>query len=266
MDRILACIVLAGASLLVATPACAGINVTVEAAGVRTTTTPLSIAATETFNSQTVSNTPQNLGSVFGSTVGAAPLFNAAGSTIDNVIVAAANNNGGASAAGTGFISNYGNYGRNYNTSSVGTGDITIALNGGVTYFGLDMESVNTGNTVSLYSGATLLYTFSTSDLMPLIGASYLSANGDYWAFVNFYATGGATIDKVVLSGNYFESDNYTIGNYTATTGTAVVSSAPTSPPVGVPTLPDWGEAILALLLGLTAATTLRMRTRGRVD
>lgn len=225
----LLCFAIGGAGLLAAGAAQAQVSVTVEAAGVRESTATFSSAAMETFNTQTISNAT-TLSSVFGSQVGSTTLYTATGSSISPVNISAATNNGGASLNGTGAISGYGRFANNYSNSTFvypNSTSITVNLGSSVNYFGLDMESVNNGNNVALYSGSTLVYNFSTNDLMNLIGSNnaYKSSNNDFWAYTNFYGTNGVTFDRVVLSGQYFESDNYILGNYSAISGTSVTLS-----------------------------------------
>jgi hypothetical protein len=92
-----------------------------------------------------------------------------------------------------------------------GTGSVTLNFAQAVDYFGLYWGSVDTYNFGDIYSGGTLLQTFSGADVP---GAQ---ANGSWTSdadnvFVNFLAAPGETFDKVVLrsNGRAFESDNHT--------------------------------------------------------
>ena len=218
--------VVCGAGVLFTGLAQAQVSVTVENANVRLSTSTFSSAAMETFDAQSTANAT-TLNNVFQSAVGTATLYTATGSSISPVNVGAAGTFGGASANGTGTISGYGKFANNYPNSTFvypNSTSITVNLGASLNYFGLDMEAVNNGNNVALYSGSTLVYNFSTNDLMNLIGSNsaYKSSNNDYWAYTNFYGTNGVTFDRVVLSGTYFESDNYVIGTYSAISGTSV--------------------------------------------
>ncbi|MHC5861845.1 Npun_F0296 family exosortase-dependent surface protein [Nostoc sp.] len=90
------------------------------------------------------------------------------------------------------------------------TGAVTINFAKALDYFGLDWGSVDVGNSIAFYNGSTLLNTFTGSDVPGTThSGNQTSANDN--VFVNFFADGGLTFDKVVLSSSVvaFESDNH---------------------------------------------------------
>ena len=127
-------------------------NITGEAPGVQNSTATFDTSGVETFNSYSAGG-PQNLSSTFGDGV---PGLSA---TINNVTLYPPDIYGGA--GGTGFYA-----------SDAADGGITVTLNLPVTYFGLWVSAMNDGNTISIYSGATLLTTFDTAGMAVLIGSN----------------------------------------------------------------------------------------------
>ena len=95
------------------------------------------------------------------------------------------------------------------------TGSSTFTPGGAYNYFGLYWGSIDTYNTVSFYSGSTLVGSV-TGGMVPPANGSQTAANTN--EFVNFFLTGG-TYDHVVLSTTSanFELDNVAYGAVTAT-------------------------------------------------
>ncbi|MDD3371330.1 MAG: hypothetical protein PHE27_05835 [Alphaproteobacteria bacterium] len=210
--------------------ACAdSIQVTLEDPGVQQTTSGFTNVGVEDFNSYSayVGSGFQTLSTSFSGIVGGYDAISGLSATITNVAVTAADQYGGA--GGTGY------YATDYFSST--TQQVTIVLNQDVTYFGIWISAMNSGNTVSLYSDDTLLYSFDTATMSALVASNsgyygnpttaFLNQNtGEPYAFVNFYDTNGS-FDKIVISGTGFESDNYTVGIYSSQTGTSAGESAP---------------------------------------
>ncbi len=121
----------------------------------------------------------------------------------------------------------------------------------GVTYFGYYLPALDGGNLLELYSGATKIFSFSQAAVLAAVGGNpayfgkpddpYQGQNGGQpYVFVNFFATDGATFDRVVFResptvGGY-ESDNHTVGYYKDITGTPVS---------GVPEPATWAMMII---------------------
>lgn len=125
---------------------------------------------------------------------------------------------------------------------------VTLAttLSSGINYFGFWLSALDLGNQVAFYKGATLVYSFTPSDLIKALGScsasnaycgnpnpSKLGQNsGQLYAFVNFRDSNG-TFDRVSFqenpaSGGY-ESDNHTVGYVTAVSGTVVSVAEPST-------------------------------------
>lgn len=196
-------------------------NITGEAPGVQNSTASFATFGVETFNSYTASGPdglggllPQNLTSNFGGGV------SGLSASIDNITLLPPDIYGGA--GGTGLY------------ASDAAGSITVTLNQPVTYFGLWVSAMNDGNVISIYNGDTLLTSFDTAGMAALIGsdpAYFGNPNipgpgndpSEPFAFVNFFDETGS-FDKIVIgSDGTFESDNYTVGTFTAESGTSVI-------------------------------------------
>ena len=145
-------------------------------------------------------------------------IFTSSGSTTpayspfsSGIVVKGGTSTGGAFAAPNGDTSNYFAVG----APTTYTGSSTFTPGGSYNYFGLYWGSIDTYNTVSFYSGSTLIGSV-TGSMVPPANGSQTAANTN--EFVNFYLTGG-TYDHVVLSTTSanFELDNVTYGNVTAT-------------------------------------------------
>lgn len=90
------------------------------------------------------------------------------------------------------------------------TGDVTIRFASALDYFGFYWGSVDTYNFVDVYSGGSLLRTFTGADVpgAPANGQQSGDANNVY---VNLLADKGQSFDKVVMrsTGRAFETDNH---------------------------------------------------------
>lgn len=188
------------AALLSGTAAQAVTLVTVEAAGLTSTTRNLAVSAVENFDAQTTGGnvTPVNTS------------FNAIGVTgvFTSTQVLAADQYTGAGGTGNGVAVRE-------------TGDLSISFTGTpLNYFGVWASALDANNTVAFYKGATLLGSTNLT-AFPLSGAYAGNPSGPFagqnggekYAFFNFRVTEG--FDRVVLSqngGGGFELDNITIG------------------------------------------------------
>lgn len=96
----------------------------------------------------------------------------------------------------------------------------TLNLSTGVSYFGMWWSAGDSGNVLDFYSGATKIFTF-TSSIMNGLSSSYNGNpntgsnrggnSAEKYAFINFFVQSGAQIDKIVARGSNFESDNWTL-------------------------------------------------------
>lgn len=157
---------------------------------------------------------------------------------------------------------------------------LTLTLDRSVQYFGLYFTAGDPHNVIELYSGSTLVLSFTTATLLQMIpntpGTVITAINGqqyntqDYfgrpgstqagspngrqnpteaYAYLHFFASGGTTFDRIVLKQNpnnitaIFENDNH-----------SVLTAAPIIPDtlVSVP-IPEPASAMLAALASLGA-------------
>lgn len=216
--------VLACATGAVVLPASAdSFTLTYEAPGVQNTTASFSQVGVETFNERSVSNNQS-----FTSTLGTSGLS----ATYSGVNIRGADLYGGA--GGTGEFAS---------TNSVA--GYSVTFNQQVDYFGYWLSALDAGNVVSFYNGSTLEATYNAGTIFGTAvkgqsayfgnpNAAYLGQNGSQaYAFINFYDTTG-TFNKVVFSesnpndGDY-ETDNQTVGIFSAISGTVVSVPEPAS-------------------------------------
>ena len=171
--------------------------------------------AVETFNNATVSNS--NIVSTFN------------GSALTGTY------SGGFSLSGANLYGGAGGSGQYITTSS----SYTLSLSGNVNYFGLWFSALDQGNLLSFYQGNTLVYSFTPSAFISLVGAcpsasgycgnpnaSQAGNTAQQYAFLNFYDYSGS-FNKVVFTETPgfggFESDNQTVANLAnAPTGIAI--------------------------------------------
>ncbi len=247
---------LAGCVLLgTGAPRADTITVTYNAAGVQTPnaasicgSTAGCTVAYETF-SYVSPGTASSYTSNFSSGTGVASAYTGVYSPIQ---VNAADQYGGAGGTG--------NYDVVFGTSNT----LTIANNqtgGGVNYFGLYISALDAGNELQFYNGNTLVYTFTSQNLISALGScanghsgnaycgnpsDWYADSGELFAFVNFTDTGG-TFNKIVFTqngGGGFETDNHTVAYNSALVTTGVPE------PAGIAVM---GVGLLALLLARAA-------------
>lgn len=156
--------------------------------------------------------------------------------------------------------------------------DLTTALAGGVTYFGFWLSALDGGNTVSFYSGNNLLFNFSATDArnfingLPSASSYYGNPNSQFagqnssepYAFLNFYARGGTTFDRIVFAENPqqggYESDNHTVGQWKRISGTVIPVPGTNTNVGGVPEPASW--LMLISGFGMVGAGMRRRRAQ----
>ncbi len=212
---------LSAAAVLVAgaSAAQAGFTVTYEAPEIVNCTAGFDYFGIETFNGKTGQ-------SDFTST------FNHDGNTIElkysGVQVIPFNQYGGAEQTDYAVAGLQGN--------SSYTIEITQGGSGGVNYFGYWLSALDGGNTVTFYSGATEVFTYSPGNVQTLLagqdgywGNPYTGEVGhELFVFLNFFYEDG-TFDRIVFSQSNtagYESDNHTVGFYNRQSGTPVPEPA----------------------------------------
>jgi hypothetical protein len=211
------------------------------------------------------------------------------GTVSGDCAVSAVGDYGGASADANSSSPTTLGAGSNYASTSNPSTEITIDLDEPAKYLGMWWSAGSPSNTVELYSGADRVASMTTATLMTLLtGATVSSVDGptydtdDYrgnprdgsaaeepFLYLNLYATGGASFDRVVLSGGGFEFDNIAVSD---------LQQTPTPYQVGVEFIPGenappaeedlastgfdaqglFGLALLAVAAG---AVALRRRT-----
>lgn len=96
----------------------------------------------------------------------------------------------------------------------------TLNLSTGVSYFGMWWSAGDAGNVLDFYSGATKIFSFTSSVMSglssvyngnPNTGSNHGGNSAEKYAFINFFVQSGAQIDKIVARGSNFESDNWTL-------------------------------------------------------
>ncbi len=165
-----------------------------------------------------------------------------------------------------------GQYAVTFNSSGYSL-DLSTGLPGGVTYFGFWLSALDGGNNVTFFSGGNQLFSFSASDAktfidgLPSSNSYYCNPNANFatdnchepYAFLNFYARGGTTFDRIVFAENPevggYESDNHTVGQWKRMSGT-VIPVAGTS--TAVPEPASW--LMLISGFGLVGAGMRRRR------
>jgi hypothetical protein len=147
---------------------------------------------------------------------------------------------------------------------------LTSTIPGGVNYFGYWLSALDAGNTVSFYSGGTLLFVFDPTDVLAAVNAAPVPSayygnptapfhgqnGGEPYVFLNFFNDHG-TFDRIDFSENQnfgggYESDNHTVGHFlTKGTGTVVPQAN------AVPEPASW-----AMMIGGFALVGLMVRAR----
>ena len=156
--------------------------------------------------------------------------------TIDEVYLQKANLYGGAT--GTGYYPV-----QSAAPSGVGgpnaVAETTLTLNKPSSYFGLWWSAGDPYNTLSFYSGNTLIASFDTKTILDNLPNSYFGNpttkfngqdRGEPFAFLNVYAKQGVTWDRVVMNNDGssgFESDNWTVRSQAWGTLAGETGSAP---------------------------------------
>ena len=219
-------IALAAATASLATSAQAAIPFTVslesEMPGAQNSTSGFDAVGVEDFN-----NVGNGNGMNFVSSFGGS----AFSGSYSDVMVIPADQYGGANGTGS--------YPVTFTTSGYSV-DLSTNLPGGVTYFGFWLSALDGGNNVSFYSNNSLLFTFSASNArdfingLPNAAAYYGNPNsqfagrntGEPYSFLNFYARGGTSFDRIVFAenptGGGYESDNHTVGRWNRISGTII--------------------------------------------
>ena len=247
------------ALILSAAPAQAGkfvVNYESEAPGIQNTTATVA-GGVETFNSR-----PTGAGQTFTTDFGTSGKYTG---TYKNVQINSADQYGGAGGTG------------NYPVTFNGTGyslNLSTKQPGGVNYFGYWLSALDPGNVLDFYSKGKLLFQFNPSDALTAINASpnasayygnpnspWRADSGEPFVFLNFFATGNTTFDKVVFQevnyGGGYESDNQTIGKW-STMGTGTLVPLISSITSAVPEISTWIMMIAGM--GVVGATMRRRR------
>lgn len=224
-----------------------------EAPGIQTSTSGFDFVGVETFNGR-ATGTGQNFttdfvsGGVFSGTYTNAQINN-----VDQF--------GGADGSGEYAVTF---------TNPGFTLDLTTTRPGGVTYFGFWLSALDGNNSVTFSQGGVELFTFSATNArdfingLPNAGSYYGNPNPGFagqnasepYAFLNFYAAGGARFDKVAfnqLGGGGYESDNHTVGVWNRMSGTIIPIAG------GVPEPQTW-----ALLIAGFSMVGFSLRRRER--
>lgn len=219
-------------------------HVTFEAPGVLNSTAAFSSKGVETFDGVGVGG-----GQDFATDFGSGGVISGNYSGVD---VVGADQYGGAAGTGN-FASSFSGYSLGLSTSDPA----------GVNYFGFWLSALDSGNTVTFSRAGTALFSFTPVDVLALVGGNpayfgnpsgtYAGQNGGQpYVFLNFFDTDGA-FDTVTftesLANAGYESDNHTVGFYTAESGTPVGS---------VPEPATW----TMMILGFGAVGALARRPR----
>jgi hypothetical protein len=182
-----------------------------------------------------------------------------------NVQVNSADQYGGS--AGTG------KYAVSFSTYTL---NLSTDIQGGNNFFGFWLSALDTGNTVSFYSGTHLLFNFKPSDVIAAVNAtgaaaqyygnptgSFLHQNsGEPYIFLSFFSN-DRPFDKIVFTetggGGGYESDNHTVGRFNGGgTGTLIPLLDSSFPTDAVPEPATW--AMMMIGFGAVGAMTRRRR------
>ncbi len=140
----------------------------------------------------------------------------------------------------------------------------TVTINPSINYFGLWFSALDDHNELEFYRGSTLLYSFTPTDFIRLVGScpaspfcgnpntQFLGQNrSQQYAYLNFYDPDGL-FNKIVFSepggGGGFESDNHAVAVLTSAPGGKLISAIPEPGTLG------------ALLIGCTLILAGRYR------
>ncbi len=175
---------------------------------------------------------------------GACPASIAIGAVSGDCLVEVAGTYGGASADADDATPTTGGSGSNYASTSSPSTTITIDLSQPAKYLGLWWSAGSASNVVELYSGEDRVAYMTTSTLMSLLETGGVTSVGgtdyntsDYYGnprdnslasaepflYLNLYGTGGASFDRIVLSGGGFEFDNIAVSDLAQVPGNGEV-------------------------------------------
>jgi hypothetical protein len=240
-----------------------GVDIYMSAPTVQGTAITTSVTI-ETFNSYTADNScPANI---------------ALGTITGDCNVEVFGTYGGASADGDDPTPTTGGSGSNYASTALPSQEITINLTEPAKYLGLWWSAGSPSNVVELYAGEDRVAYMSTASLItllesgtaPSVGGSNVSTANYYgnprdnslaseepFLYLNLYGTGGASFDRIVLSGGGFEFDNIAVSDLAQVPGNSEVGvqfiAGENEPPAAAP-LADTGFNAQALVgLGLLA-------------
>jgi LPXTG-motif cell wall-anchored protein len=223
-------------------------------------------------------------------TTGQCPATIQLGAVSGDCNVETAGDYGGASAAANNAAPTTGGVGSNYMSTANPSQEVAFDLTAPAKYLGLWWSAGTNSNNLELYKGDERVASMTTSSIITLLQNSSVTSVGgsnydstDYFGnprnnadtsepflYINLYATGGASFDRVVLSGGGFEFDNITTSALAQqpASGEVPIEFIPgeNPPPAPSPTLPETGLD-MSLLLGVGAialvAGILLVRRRG---
>lgn len=152
----------------------------------------------------------------------------------------------------------------------------SIVFNQKLTYFGYWLSALDAGNVVEFYANAAdtsasyiytqtnlLAYLDSLSNGSEYFGTPVWPAGGndrEPYAFLNFYLTGGEEFEKIVFrqvgdTSAGYESDNHTVGVWTAQSGDPIPEIVPSA-------VPEPGTLLLSAFgLGLAGVARRRVKS-----
>ena len=161
---------------------------------------------------------------------GACPSTLTVGATEGDCNVSDPAGHGGASSESSGPVT--GGTGTRFGTTSwAGSQNWPIVLNEPATYLGFWWSSGSSGNNILFYSGEDLVASMNVTGILNKLSAGTMRSldnNHDYvsadyygnpvndlapsqpFVYLNVYAVGGTSFDKIVLQGGGFEIDNLT--------------------------------------------------------
>lgn len=189
----------ASLAMFTAGAANAVVTVTVEAPGVENTTQLLTAPAVATFDA-----------SPLGVNAGLTLAAGGTTATLNTLSVIAASVYGGAGGAG------------HYGAVTTGHSMIISFTGAPETYFGFYASAIDSGSSVTVYNGATVLYAHAMP-LVPIAAASFGNPNAPFFGrnatqgYAFFNVNSSTPITSVVFTQaptfGYFEFDNLTIGS-----------------------------------------------------
>lgn len=231
MSRLLPVSACLGIVFLVSTASAGQIAVTYDSAGSQQPLPSLCSDCFLTFNN--LKKGIQNYTAAFGTT--------GVTGTYTNIDIVPADLYGGADATGKYAVVG----------ARSGTASYTLSLNRPVSYFGLWWSAGSPLNSLQFFSAGASLGTFSTADLIPLLGTcSKTSTNpfcgnpnslnreqdrAELFTYLNFFGANGTAFDKIVFRNSgatSFESDNHAVlpsvpGTFTGTQVETLGTSEP---------------------------------------